>query len=243
MRVSYAVCMLAVLHLIPWSMVCAQSSAGQDRYGLRCVSSKPFVVPPDSQVVAAAHCDFEQGKLPPGWGRGRGEVMTADDAPQGKACFRMQAMKGADLRSPELRVESGRGYFISYWLKTSTEPWAYIIFTSDERDTSFNNTYPGITFEPSGGWKQVGFYFWMPAQCKTIQFLLAPHDDSADEQFVSVDDIRIRTASQSEMTSAYQAERSFLPSYDVSPRPVTARTWRFPWRSGKAGQGSPASPL
>jgi hypothetical protein len=243
MRIPYWICTLAVLQLILGSAVHAQSSAGQDRYGLRCVSSKPFDVPPESSAVSAADCDFEQVKLPPGWGRARGEVITADDAPQGKAYFRMSAMKGADLRSPEFRVASGRGYFVSYWLKTPTQPWAYINFTSDEREASFNNIYPGITFEPCNQWTQVGFYFWMPAQCQTIQFLLAPHDDSPDAQFVSVDDLRIRTASESEITAAYKAERALLPAYDVSPRPGNGKNLALSVAKWEGRAGIPGKPF
>ncbi len=179
MKAPYLLCMAAAFQLLLWSTVRAQTVGAQDRSGLRCVSSKPFPVPQGSQGIPMDGCDFETGKLPPGWSQGYGEVVTADDAPQGKAYFRMQAKKGADLHSPAFPAESGGVYFISYWLKNSDEPWAYINFTSDEREPSFNNTYPGIPFNTGNQWKQVGFYFWMPAQCKTIQFLLAPHENSA----------------------------------------------------------------
>ncbi len=243
MKPFFLICTIAILLPFQPNAVHAQTAGAQDRSGLRCVSSKLFSVPQGSKVISLDGSDFETGKVPPGWGRGYGEVVTADDAPQGKAYFRMQAKKGADLRSPEIPVASGRAYFISYWLKNSDEPWAYINFTSDEREPSFNNTYPGIPFNTRDEWKQVGFYFWMPAQCKTIQFLLAPREDSAPGQFICVDDIRLRTASAAETTAAYEAERSHLPPYDVTPRPGDGRNLALSVAKWERRAGIPGKPF
>jgi hypothetical protein len=36
--------------------------------------------------------------------------------------------------------------------------------------------------------------------------------------FLGVDDVQLRTASEAEMSAAYEAERAHLPPYDVTPR-------------------------
>lgn len=59
----------------------------------------------------------------------------------------------------------------------------------------------------------------MPPQCKTIEFNISPREDGAEGQFVCLDDLRLRTATEAEMAAAYEAERAHLPAYDVAPRP------------------------
>jgi hypothetical protein len=236
-------CLIALLQLVTWSAIYAEPLGAADRDGMRRVSSKPFSTPPESKIIPLDGADFESGKIPPGWAQGHGEVLTADDAPQGKHYFRMKSKKGADLRSPWIVGEPGAVYFISYWLKTSDEPWAYIHFTSDEREPSFTNIYPGVGFNTDNQWKQVGFYFWLPAQCKTMQFLLAPREEGAEGAFVSVDDVRLRTASESEAAAANDAERAHLPPYDVTSRPGDGKNLALSVAKWEGRAGIPGKPF
>ena len=196
-----------------------------------------------SQVIPLDGADFEQGKVPAGWGHGHGEARSSPATrPKARPIIACQRKKGPTCAAPALAVEPGVEYFVSYWLKNSDEPWAYINFTSDEREPSFRNTYPGIAFNTRDQWKQVGFYFCMPAQCNTIQLLIAPREDGADGQFICIDDIRLRTATEAEIKAAYAAERAQLPPYDVASRPGDGKNLalsRSP--SGKAGRAFLAS--
>jgi CubicO group peptidase (beta-lactamase class C family) len=133
-----------------------------DRAGLRCVSSKPFPLA-GSDTTPVAGADFETGKLPTGWTQGNGGVVTAPDAPQGNACFRMKAIKGSGLRSPVVSAQSDRPYFLSFWIKAAHDPWTIISFTSDERETSFTPVhtpfaYPDFPLDTGGQWKQEGYH-------------------------------------------------------------------------------------
>lgn len=239
--------MIAGLHLFGGAGVHAETSGTEDRSGLRCISSKPFPVPEGDRILL--ECDFEaDGKLPPGWSQGNGEVMVADDAPQGRAYFRMKAKKSAGVRSPVITAQPGVPYFLSYWIKTSSDPWTTISFTSDEREPSFTNIhtpffYPEFPLDTGNQWRQEGFYFLMPPQCKTIQFNMGPREDGAEGQFVCVDDLRLRTASQAEMSAAYDAERAHLPRYDLSARPGDGRNLALSVAKWEGRAGIPGKPF
>ena len=196
-----------------------------------------------------AESDFESdGKLPAGWTQGNGEVVTAKDAPQGKAYFRMKAKKNAGLRSPVVTARPGAPYFLSFWIKTSSDPWTTISFTSDEREPSFTDIhtpffYADFPLDTGNEWRQEGFYFWMPLQCKTIQFNISPREDGAEGQFVGVDDVRLRTASAAEMSAAYQAERGHLPPYDLTSRPGDGKNLALSVAKWEGRAGIPGKPF
>jgi hypothetical protein len=210
---------------------------------LRCVSDQPFPVPVGTTAIPVPHGDFETaGKLPPDWGLWGGGIVAADDAPQGKAYCRLRAGKGGSLHTPPLRVTPGKPYFLSMWLKNSDEHWATITFTSEERVPSFINNYPGLP--PTGNqWKQLGYYFWLPDPCTTIQFNIDPREDSAAGQFICVDDIRLRTATEAEMSAAYEAQRAQLPAYDIAPRPGDGKNLALSVAKWEGRAGIPGKPF
>ena len=240
-------CLIAGLLLLPFATGRAATQAPQERAGLRCISSKPFPMPAGSKVLAG--CDFEaDGKLPPGWGQGKGEVVSTTEAPQGKAFFKMQAKKSAGLRSPVITAQPGVPYFLSFWIKTAADPWTAISFTSDEREPSFTTVhspffYADFPLNTGDQWRQEGFYFVMPPQCRTIQISMNPREDGADGQFVCIDDLQLRTASEAEMAAAYQAERAHLPSYDVTSRPGDGRNLALSVAKWEGRAGIPGKPF
>jgi len=247
MRVRYLAFTVAALQLFQWNSAQAETAGVQERTGLSCISSKPFPVPDGSKVISMFSADLENGALPQGWGQGMGEVVTAPDAPQGKAYFRMPAKKGANLRSPVITAKGGAPYFLSYWLKAPIEPWPSISFTSDERDPTYITIHFPFNFQapPADSWnqwRQYGFYFWMPAQCKTIQFGLGPRDESPDG-FICVDDIRLRTATDAEMSAAYKAERLNYPPYEVAPQPGYGKNLALSVAKWEGRAGIPGKPF
>ena len=204
-------------------------------------------MPEGSKLVAGI--DFENGdKLPSGWSQGNGEVMASAEAPQGKAYFRMRAKKNAAVRSPVVSVQPGTPCFLSYWIKTSCDPWTTISFTSDEREPSFTDIhtplfYPDFLLDAGNEWRQEGFHFLMPPQCKTIQFCISPRENGAEGQFVCLDDIRLRTTSEAEMAAAYAAERAHLPPYDLAPRPGDGENLALSVAKWEGRAGIPGKPF
>jgi hypothetical protein len=193
--------------------------------------------------------DFEtDGKFPTGWSQGNGEVVVAADAPQGRTYFRMKAKKSAGLRSPVVTAQPGVPYFLSFWIKSSTDPWTTISFTSDEREPSFTKIhspffYPDFPLDTGNEWRQEGFYFLMPPQCKTVEFSIVPREDGADGQLVCLDDVRMRSASNAELVAAYEAEREHLPPYDLTPRPEDGRNLALSVAKWEGRAGMPGKPF
>jgi hypothetical protein len=213
-------CLVVVLSLPVAGAVCAEPAGSADVHGLCAMSSKPFPRPAGSVEIPLPGGDFETGgKLPPRWTADVGKVVVADDAPQGKAYFRMEIRQGKALRTPwGVEAEPGRPYFLSFWLKSRREEPAVFTFSSQENLPSCGCDSRSLP-DTGNQWKRVGCCFWMPAQGKTIQFHIVPREDGAAGEFLAVDDFHLRTATQEEMLAAYAAEHLHLPPYDVTPRP------------------------
>jgi hypothetical protein len=233
-----------VLSLVLPGAARAEPDGRQDFRGLRCLSSKPFAVPEGSVETAIPGGDFEMApRLPPGWYCGDGKIVVADDAPQGKAYFRMPIRRNTALRTRgDVRLAPGRAYFLSFWLKSPREVRAVVTFGSDERLPTFGASSTSIL--PTGNrWMHSGYYFWMPAQCKSFQFHMIPQDDAPAGESFSVDDFRVRTATVAEITAAYEAERSHLPPYDVTPGPGDGRNLALSVAKWEGRAGIPGKPF
>ena len=219
----------------------------EDHHGLRCVSRTAFPVPSGAETVV--ECSFEgSNKVPSGWSPGNGEVVTAPDAPEGKAYFRMRAKKHPGLVSPIFQGQPGSGYFLSYWVKTAVDPWTTINFTSDEREPSYTPIHTPIFYQDfplntAGEWRQEGFYFVMPPQCKTLQFNIGPREDGVADDFVCIDDVRLRTATPEELDKAYRDERANYPAYDVKPRPGDGKNLALSIAKWEGRAGIPGKPF
>jgi hypothetical protein len=247
MKIRYLAFTVAALHLFQWSPAEAETAGARERSGLSCISSKPFPVPDGSKVISGFSADFETPALPQGWAQGMGGVVTADDAPQGKAYFRMPAKKGADLHSSAIAAQGGIPYFLSLWIKAPLEPWMTISFASDERERSYGPLHVPLYYQlqPADSWnqwRQMGFYFWMPLQCKTIQLIISTRNESPDG-FICVDDIRLRAATDAEMSAAYKNEKSNFPPYDVQPHPGDGKNLVLSVAKWEGRAGIPGKPF
>jgi hypothetical protein len=222
----------------------ANSSAVGDRKGLLCVSDGPFPVPADSEAIPIPGGDFETaGSMPPGWSSEKGRVVVAADAPQGKGYYQMDTVTGMALRGPVLIAEPGRPYFISFWLKSLSRRWAAINFTSTER---LRSSTGNVTYLPDtdGKWKRVGIYFWMPVPTTTIQFhIVSRREESQPGQYLCLDDVQLRTASEAEMAEAYEAERAQLPPYDTTPQPGDGSNLALSVAKWEGRAGIPGKPF
>jgi hypothetical protein len=248
MKIPFFAIAVAVLQLFQISAVRAQTTGAEERNGLRRISSKVFPVPDGSKIIPEISCDFESGdKLPAGWGQGNGEVVAAADAPQGKAYFRMDAKPNGWLASPAVQAEPDRCYFVSFWIKTAHDPWLTISFTSGEREPSYTEIhtplhYANFPLDTGGQWREEGYYFWMPPQCKTIQLSFGTRN-VPEGQTICLDDIQVRTASESEMSGAIEAERAQLPPYDVTPRPGDGKNLALTVAKLEGRAGIPGKPF
>jgi hypothetical protein len=223
--------------------VCGEPAISPSARELRCLSDRPFPAPAGTTAIAVPHGDFETAlKLPPDWGLWGGQIVAAGDAPQGKAYCRLKAGRGSVLRTPLLHAAPGKPYLLSMWLRNPDEHWTTLSFTSDERAPSFINAYPGL---PATGnqWKRVGFYFWFPESCKTIQFSIEPREESAAGQFIAVDDIQLRTATEAEMAAVYEAHRAKFAAVDLAPRPGDGQNLALSVAKWEGRAGIPGKPF
>jgi len=193
--------------------------------------------------------NFEAGeKLPAGWGSGGGEIATASDAPEGKGYLRLKAKKSSGLNSPTVPVQPGTPVLLSFWINTAVDPWTTISFTSDEREPSFTMIHTPIFYQDfpldtHGEWRQEGFYFMVPAQCKTVQVHIDPRENGADGQFVSLDDVRLRTVTDEEIKAAYQAERANFPPYTAKTLPGDGKNLALSVAKWEGKAGLPGKPF
>lgn len=233
-------CLIAALVL---PAATAEETRPPETPGLRCVGSACFPVPEGTTAIPLVGGDFEDGKPSPGWALGGGKFVEAADSPQGKHYYQFPARKGTIVLTPrDTKGLPGRPHFFSFWLKCPEDHWACVGFGSDEKLRTFGDHYPGI---PATGdqWKRVGYYVWMPPQCRTIHFQIQPHKDSPEGQTIAVDDFRLRTATEAEMSAAYEAERKKLPPYDASPRPGDGRNLALSVAKWQGRAGVPGRPF
>jgi hypothetical protein len=241
MKTRWLGCAAALVHFALGTAVAAELA---ETRGLQWVSDHPFPAPEGTSRIPIPGGDFEtEGKVPPGWDVQGGRIVTAEDAPQGRAYCRIKAAVGGILRTPrDISAQPGRPYFLSLWLKSPAEHWAVISFTSDERLRSYG--FHDTTAPATGDqWKRVGYYFWMPVPCKTIQFHISPRAEGPAGQFISVDDIQLRTATEGELSAAYDAQRAHLPPCDLTPRPGDGRNLALSVAKWEGRAGIPGKPF
>ena len=89
----------------------------------------------------------------------------------------------------------------------------------------------------------MGYYFWFPVQCQTIRFHIRCQPEVPDGDFIAVDDFQLRTASEAEMSAAYEAERANLPPYDVTPRPDDGKNLALSVAKWEGRAGLPGKPF
>jgi len=240
-KLRLSACVAAVGCLLTWPGARADAAPSADIRGLVCITREPIPTPAGATAIPLPGGDFKTtGKNPPGWDIG-GRIVIAVDAPQGKAYCRFHSPRGA-LRTPDISAQPGRPYLVSTWLRSAVETRATFLFTSDERNPSF---FPTPLVVPSTGnqWRHLGCYCWMPVPCKTIRFVLMSAEDSSDKEPVCVGDVRMRTATEAEMATAYQSQRAQLPPRDVSPRPDDGKNLALSVAKWEGRAGIPGKPF
>lgn len=234
---------IALLFILPCAGAAEPSAGSLERRGLLCISGADSPVPADATAVPLPGADFETGgQTPSGWGLGSGQVLVADDAPQGQAYARIPVRQGLLVITPQIPGVPGSPHFLSFWLKSSTDCWAAIEFGSDETMRTAGDHYPG-TPSTENQWRRVGYYFWLPSQCQTLRFHVRCQQEVPEGDFIAVDDFQLRTASEAEMSAAYEAERANLPPYEVAPRPDDGRNLALSVAKWQGRAGLPGKPF
>ena len=147
-----------------------------------------------------------------------GRIVVADDAPQGKAYCRMPAKKGSILRTPEtMPGQSGRPYFLSFWLKARPIIGPPSISAPTNRCGVSGGSIRAFPRRATSGEGLDTTSGCRPSARRSAS-RFSPTRTAPEGQFIGVGDVQLRTASESETSAAYEAERSLLPAYDVTPR-------------------------
>jgi hypothetical protein len=76
-----------------------------------------------------------------------------------------------------------------------------------------------------------------------VQVSINPRADGAEGRFVSLDAIRLRTATEAEVSAAYEAERAHLPPYDLTPRPGDGKNLALSVAKWEGRAGIPGKPF
>lgn len=242
MKTCCRICATAVVFLGIGHVVQAAPAGSAEVRGLVCLTSEPLPTPEGATAMPLPGGDFETpGKIPAGWNIA-GKIVAASDAPQGKTYCRFNLPRGGLHTPGDIAAQPGRPYFASLWLKSAVATRATFTFSSDERNPTFFPTplnVPGTGYQ----WKQLGCYCWMPVPCKTIQFHLIPQDDCPALEPICVADVRLRTATEAEMSAAYQAERAQLPAGDATPRPEDGQNLALAVAKWEGRAGIPGKPF
>ncbi len=218
----------------------AQQRALPERLGCYVVLETRSGPPAGTVEISIPAADFEASDRPPSWPAG-GEVVTADDAPQGRRYTRIPAGKGGVLMTPWLRIEPGRPHLLSFWLRSPVAEWAAVEFNADLRLRTFGDHYPGVP-ATDGRWRHLAYFVLAPADARTIRLQIQPMQGGHAGEFIAVDDLRLRTATWEEMSAAYAAERAVLPYYDDSPVPGAGQNLALSIAKWQ-GRGVPGKPF
>ena len=242
MKMHHWICATALVFLWLGHATLAVSAGSADIHGLVCLTREPIPTPDGTTALPLPGGDFESSdKIPAHWDIA-GKIVAASDAPQGKAYCHFNAPHGGLHTPRDVTAQPGKPYLVSLWLKSPIETRATFTFTSDERNPSFHPTPLDI---PGTGnqWKHLGCYCWMPVPCKTIQFNLVPLHESSTKEPVCIDDVKMRTATDAEMSAAYQAERAQLPPRDLTPRPDDGQNLALSIAKWEGRAGIPGKPF
>ena len=104
----------------------AEETRPPEKPGLVPIGDAYFPVPKGAVPIALSGGDFETGgEWPAGWVRNRCEVVTGDDAPQGRSYCRMPAANRSLFRLPaDTKGIPGRPHLLSFWARSPAETWA-----------------------------------------------------------------------------------------------------------------------
>ncbi len=210
-----------MIRLILLTVVIAAMTAHADdvrapqQFGLTCIGDGYFPAPDGAEEIAVPEGTFEAGAKD--WQIVGGEVAEAGRppavAPEGASFLQMGPADRLGLRSACFAVLANRPHLVSMWLRCE-EPFMLLVDTNSP-DREVRNAKLNVP-STGGAWKRVGFYFRCPLEA-TQGWLVLRQEADGNPAF-ALDDVRLRTAPEEEMTRAYEAWRAQYPERDLSPR-------------------------
>lgn len=197
----------------------------------------PFEKP--ARWIAVPNGGFESSEKPEKWQTQGADVVTADDAPEGKRYLRSKAGLSAWQRTEQLPLEPNRFYLFSMWLRSEQKVLAALGADTDPSVRGLGAARRHI--EGTGGeWKRVGFYFRMPATSSQLRINLRMYGKKGKGP-VDIDDVRLREAPFAEFARAWDAWRAQWPERDLAPRPGDGRFLQLSVKKLE-GRGVPGKP-
>lgn len=158
-------------------------------------------------------------------------LITKKEAPEGKAYLRITANKASLLRSPDFELKSNKPHLLSMWIRSNTRVVHCPLFWFDAGLDTISpfvnsfvqlpwtaytgqpyNSYKGLP-DTKGEWKRVGIYFRAPFNVVRAHWTI--HCDSTDNNYLDIDDVQLRTATEQEFSEAYSAWRNKFPANEI----------------------------
>ena len=142
------------------------------------------------------------------------KLISDGSAPEGKCFLHITGSKASLLRSPDFDLQQDKPHFLSLWVRSNTGagggPW----FWYDVGPEAISVGYYGLP-DTHGKWKRVGIYFRPPANVTKAHWTM--HFNNPDTCFINIDDIQLRTATETEFSEAYNDWRNTMPVNEITP--------------------------
>ena len=186
--------------------------------GYTCVSLGYMAVPAGAKDMEVPNGSFESlsDGRPRGWTVGGMKGVVAGGARDG--ANHLEAPAGARVRlvSPSIPVEGVTPLLLSMWLRSS-DPLG-VRFFAEDAPSRFGRWSSRRLPSTNGEWRRVGVYFRMPEGTTRGQFRIWP-TQQVKQGAVAIDDVRLRTATETEFSETYADWRTNYPKRDLTPRP------------------------
>lgn len=192
-----------------------------DILGLVSIGSGYFPIPEGVQQLSVPNAGFEEqaNGRPAAW-TAIGFDVAETGAPEGQAFLQTPGGNRVMLSIDNLDVEPGQPHLLSCWLK-STESFSGGLSLA-QADTTYGR-HIALSFPATNGeWKRVGCYFRNLPGGRGGRLWIRRSPTDPVPPF-AIDDVRLRTATDTEFSRGWDGWRSRYPARDLSPRPTDGR--------------------
>jgi len=218
-----------------------------EEMGLMAVGEAHFPLPGGVEAFEVPGGSFEPAAgeaLPSGWSaRGEGIRCVADgDGPQG-TYLRMPAEAGAKITGPGMDARGNQPFLLSFWWRSKTEGWAILYNNAEHNEANLNCCGAQHLMLPStaGRWRRIGLYGRAPWAATRLTFQLRCRKPNPGTSY-GLDDMRLRTATEDELSAAWHATADRTVDCDHSPREGDGRHLALTVRKLQGG-GMPGRPF
>ncbi len=216
-----------------------------DTLGLVSIGKAHFPQPPGTRGIPIPGGDFETKQaLPEAWKAENPEtrVVEQDDAPEGNRYLRMPAESAATAIAPAVSIPGRQPLLVSFWWRAKSDIFIYLHNNAEDVDPRLNSSDKEWYRLPTtdGKWRRIGVYTRTPAPATELTVQIRCRDTQQNGE-VSFDDLRLRTATETELAAAWEARESRRASYPIPPRESDGRHLALSIRKLQ-GKGMPGRP-